>query len=126
MLIACQAWEGMYQGLHGIESLAVLEVKDIKDARNQLDDWGNTESEELIYSYGLEDEYLNEMDFWNDSEDVEDEYDITESNYYYDRGWRGYVIKPDAFTSEQEADKKLCALGFDVFREEYCDNNEIE
>lgn len=119
MLIACQAWEGMYQGLHGIESLAVLEVKDIEDARDQLNDWGRLESEELIYSYGLENEYLSNFD-------VEDEYDITESNYYCDRGWRGYAIKPGMFSSQYEADHELCRLGFDVFKEEYCETQEIE
>ena len=30
MLIACYAYEGIYQGLHGIEDKVVLEVKDME------------------------------------------------------------------------------------------------
>lgn len=118
MLIACQAWEGMYQGLHGIEALAVLEVKDIEDAKEQLAAWGNEESEQLIYSYGLEDEYLSEFD-------EDEEIDITESYSYCDHGWRGYIVREGAFESETAADEKLCSLGYDSFVEEYCES-EVE
>ena len=40
MLVACRAWEGMYQGLHGIEDLIVFEAADMDEAENILTDWG--------------------------------------------------------------------------------------
>lgn len=116
MLIACQAWEGIYQGLHGIENKIVLKAKDLEDARNELDEWGREASEELIYSYGLESEYLSEFD-------EDDEYaDITESNYYCERGWRGFIIKEGKFSSEKEADRELANHDFDCFVKEYCES----
>ena len=49
MLVACRAWEGMYQGLHGIEDLTVFEAADMDEAENELAEWGIVASEELIY-----------------------------------------------------------------------------
>ena len=111
MLIACYAYEGMYQGLHGIEDKVVLEVKDMEEAQEVLNEWGMEASEGLIYSYGLEDEYL----------DDDAEGDVSESNYWYDRGWYGYVIKESKFSSAAEADKELAHHDFDTFVKLYCD-----
>ena len=52
MLVACRAWEGMYQGSCGIEDLTVFEAADMNEAENELAEWGIVASEELIYSYG--------------------------------------------------------------------------
>lgn len=114
MLIACYAYEGMYQGLHGIEDKRVIEVKDIKDAREQLYEWGSAASEDLIFSYGLEDEYC------------EDEEDVYESTYYCDRGWYGHIIKDGKFASADEADRELAHHDFDSFVDMYCEKEAID
>lgn len=114
MLVAVKAWEGMYRGLHGIEDFAVIEVSDDKDkALREIDDWGSEASEELIYQFGLEEDYF---DFDEDDEI----YDITDSPYYEDRGWCAYEIKEDVNLSQEKLDAALSYLGFDLFIAEYC------
>lgn len=116
MLVACYAYEGMYQGLHGIEAKCVMEVSDnIEDAIDEICEWGSVESEELIFSYGLEDDYLDED---------EEGGDITESTYYCDRGWYAHKIK-DTNLSVHELDEKLCELGMNLFIEEYCEQEAL-
>lgn len=116
MLVVCYAYEGFYHGLHGIDSSAVLEVSDdIEKAQREIDEWGNEESAELIYSYGLEDDYLDE-----DDEDA----DIEDSMYYEDRGWYAHKIK-DTNLSVEELDKELCHLGMDLFIDEYCEKEPL-
>ena len=119
MLVACRAWEGMYQGLHGIEDLTVFEAADMDEAENELAEWGIVASEELIYSYGLEDDYFDEC------EEDGCEYDITDSVCWCDRGWVGFVVKDGIFTSCREAEAKLCELGFNLFKREYCTDQEV-
>ena len=119
MLIACRAWEGIYQGLHGIEDRTVFEAADMDEAENILTNWGVTASEELIYSFGLEDGYFEEC------EEEGYEYDITDSVCWCDRGWAGFVIKDGAFTSCREAEEKLYELGFNLFKEKYCTGQEV-
>ena len=111
MLVACRAWEGMYQGSHGIEDLTVFEAADMDEAENELAEWGIVASEELIYSYGLEDEYFEEC------EEDGCEYDITESPFF--------VVKDGVFASCREAEAKLCELGFNLFKKEYCTDQEV-
>lgn len=120
MLIACYAYEGMYQGLHGIEDKVVLEVKDIEEAREALDEWGMEASEGLIYSYGLEDEYFDEC------EADGCEYDITDSISWCERGWYGHIIKDGKFASAAEADAELSHHDFNTFVEMYCELSAID
>ena len=116
MKIACRAWEGMYQGLHGIECLKILETSNnIIEANKDLEDWGRENSSDLIYSFGLEDEYLEDAD--ND--------DITEIIYYCERGWQGYKIK-DEYKNLPNLDELLCEYGFELFIEKYCENKSID
>ena len=119
MLVACRAWEGMYQGSCGIEDLTVFEAADMNEAENELAEWGIVASEELIYSYGLEDDYFEEC------EEDGCEYDITDSVCWCDRGWIGFVVKDGIFTSCREAEVKLCELGFNLFKKEYCTDQEV-
>lgn len=115
MLVACYAYEGMYQGLHGIETMCVMEVSDnLKEAIRKVEDWGSAESEELIYSFGLEEDYLD------DDEDG----DITESIYYCDRGWYAHKIK-DTNLSVNKLDEELCHLGMEEFVEKYCEKETL-
>lgn len=114
MLVACYAYEGMYQGLHGIESMRVMRVSDnLEDAIDEICEWGSEESEELIYSYGLEEDY------------EDDEIgDFTESVYYEDRGWYAHKIK-DTNLSVNELDEELCHLGMEEFVEKYCEKEAL-
>ena len=122
MLVACYAYEGMYGGLHGIHALAVMQVSDkLEDAIEEVEEWGRESSEDLIYSFGLEDDYLSEYD------EDDEEADITESNYYYDRGWVAHRIKNEYAQkySEHELDVKLSNEGFNLFVERYCDKEAL-
>jgi YesN/AraC family two-component response regulator len=107
----------MYQGLHGIKDLCVMEVSDHEtEAREAIEDWGNEASTELIYSYGLEDEYYAEA-----CQEDEDELDISESYYFQCRNWFAYKIRKDVTLSEDELNKECYCLGEELFIEEYCE-----
>lgn len=113
MLVFVYAYEGMYQGLHGIYSQDVIEVSDnFEMAQKEIDEWGNCESEELIYSYGFDGEYL-------DNEDNKD--DITDSVYYQDRGWEAYKIKSDINLSLSELKAEAARHDRDGFIKLYCE-----
>lgn len=115
MKVFVYAYEGMYQGLHGIEDLDVLEVSDnLEEAEKEINDWGREASEELIYSYGLEDEYCN-------TENEDDEWDITESIYYCERGWYAYKVRDDVTLSLDELREKCFNEGKNLFIKEYCE-----
>lgn len=117
MLVFCYAYEGMYQGLHGIEDMCVMEVSDNEtEAMNTVNEWGNEASVGLIYSYGLEDDYYSEA-----CQEEDDELDIEESCYFQDRGWYAYKIKKDIALSQKELDEECYRLGKELFIEEYCE-----
>ena len=121
MLVFVQAWEGIYQGLHGIEDLCVIEVSDDKDkALREIDEWGSQASEELIYQFGLEEEYFNDEEYFNNDEDDE-MYDITDTPYYEGRGWRAYKIKSEVTLSQEELDILASKLGAELFIQGYCE-----
>ena len=115
MIVACRAWEGMYQGLHGIEDFEVMEVSD-DNFENEINEWGRVASEELIYSFGLEDKYLEDTD--SD--------DITESYYYCDRGWIAHKVRDDVKEKIEVLNNEVCYLGFDLFIEEYCEKDSLD
>lgn len=115
MLVCCQAWEGMYQGLHGIETIEVIKVSDnIEEAKKEINEWGARESEDLIYTYGLEEEYLEDEDC-----------DITESIYYGDGGWRAWKVRDDITLSEEDPEEELddirYSIGLNSFIKKYCE-----
>lgn len=117
MFVFIYAYEGMYQGLHGIYNQDVIEVSDdIEIAQEEINEWGNTESNELISSYGLEDEYL-------DDEDAEG--DFTESYYYGDRGWEAHEIRSDINLSLSELRAEAANHNKDGFIELYCEKEAI-
>ena len=110
MLVFVYAYEGMYQGLHGIYSQDVIEVSDNSEmAQKEIDEWGNCESEELIYSYGLEDKYSDDED------------DIIDSNYYQDRGWEAHKIRSDINLSLSELKAEAGRHDRDGFIKLYCE-----
>lgn len=126
MLVCCQAWEGMYQGLHGIETIEVIKVSDnIEEAKKEINEWGALESEDLIYTYGLEKEYLENLEDYGDEGYDEVYADITETSYYYDRGWRAWKVRDDIILSgedpEEELDDIRYSIGLDSFIEKYCE-----
>lgn len=115
MRVFCYAYEGMYHGLHGICDYGVMDFPDnMKEAIEELNLWGDEASEQLIYSYGLEDEYELEED-----ESIEDTY------AYQDRGWYGHKIRDDVELSTVELDRLCCELGPEYFIEEYCEKESI-
>lgn len=113
MRVFCYAYEGMYQGLHGIYDYEILDLPDdINEAINELNIWGSEASEQLIYTYGFE----NELE---DGESIED------SPYYQDRGWEGYKIRDDVELSTEELDKIFYKLEVNDFIKEYCEEDPI-
>ena len=117
MLVYVYAYEGHYQGSHGIEDMCVMEVSDnLEKAEKEINEWGFEASHELIYSFGLEEEYF------------EDYNDISEEEWLdatYDCGWYAYKIREDVNLSERELDELCCQLGDELFRKEYCEGNAI-
>ena len=119
MLVYVYAYEGMYQGLHGIYESDVLEVSDDDtEAIDAINAWGDEASDALIDSYGLEDEYLAEIE---DYDEEEEDYDITDTNYYCDRGWLAYKIRKDVNLSFEELRQEAGRHDLDGFVKLYCE-----
>ena len=119
MLIYVYAYEGHYQGLHGVENMCVMEVSnDLGKAKAEINEWGHEASNELIYSFGLEEEYFGDYDGREIDED--EWYDAT-----CDCGWYAYKIREDVNLSERELDELCCQLGDELFRKEYCEGNAL-
>lgn len=116
MLVYVYAYEGHYQGLHGVEDMCVMEVSDnLEKAKKEINEWGHEASHELIYSFGLEEQYF---------EDFEDYNNISEEEWLdatCDCGWYAYKIRKDVDLSEKELDKLCCQLGAELFIAEYCE-----
>ncbi len=113
MLVAVRAYEGMYQGLHGIEEIDILDVNDV----SEVNDWGDACSNQLIESYGLEDEYLE------DSEDGT----IEGSSCYCDRGWEAHKVKEDTGLNIEDLLSILNdELGYDEFVKKYCEKEYLD
>lgn len=117
MVIYIYAWEGMYQGLHGIADENIFEVEDDiseEELQKLIYDWGDEMSDGLIYQYGLEGEYLEELDDYD-----EDDYDIRECPSYCDRGWTAHKVKDEY---AKDAGDYLNA-GHEYFIEHYCEGD---
>ena len=123
MLVFIYATEGMYQGLHGINWQDVVEVSDdLEKAIDEVNEYGDYESDQLIYSFGLEDEYLVEFD----EEDIEeDKYGIEDSYYYSDRSWMAWKIRNDVKLSLDELRKEACNHNYKSFVEMYCEEESL-
>lgn len=101
MRVYIWAVEGIYQGLHGIESTEVHEVNTIEEA-NEI---ARLNAYELVESFGLEEEYEEYGD------------DGFEPEYM----WNIYKIREEFNNiSTRELDELCCRLGDELFREEYC------
>ena len=113
MLVAVKAYEGMYQGLHGIEEIDILDV----DSVSEVNEWGEECSNQLIESYGLEDEYIE------DSEDGT----VEGSTYYGDRGWEAHKVKDDTGLSIEDLLNILNnELEYDEFVAKYCEEENLD
>ena len=113
MLVYIYAYEGHYQGLHGVENMCVMEVSDnLEKAKKEINEWGHEASYELIYSFGLEEEYFEDYDEVSEEEWL----DAT-----CDCGWYAYKIRKDVDLSKKELDKLCCQLGAELFIAEYCE-----
>lgn len=100
MKVFIYATEGQYQGLHGIYSQEVTEVRD----RAEADEIGHDMAYDLIESYGLEDEY-------------EDDEDGIESELY----WSVHLIADEYADRSVEELDEICAYeDYKTFTEKYC------
>lgn len=108
MKVIGYVWEDLYQGLHGIDELAIFEVSDdIKLAKEEINDWGAEAAEDLIYSFGLEEEYEeDEMDFGG--------------------GWFAYKIKDAYYHLSIKKLEEICnEIGTADFIEDYCEKEPL-
>lgn len=103
MKVFIYAIEGIYQGLHGISNQCVIEIDNLEEAKMT----GEEMAEELVESFGLEDEYYNEEGF-----DPEFDYFI-------------YKIRDDITLSARELDEICAYEDWKSFVEEYCDKEEL-
>lgn len=118
MVIYVYAWEEI-QGLHGIEDENVFEVEDDiskEELQKLIDDWGDEMSDELISSYGLEGEYLEELDDYD-----EDDYDLRECPSYCDRGWVAYKVKNEY--AKDALNGRYLNEGHNLFIQNYCEGD---
>ena len=103
MLVAYQVVEDIYQGLHGIEEIGVFKLPDgltKEEIKTKCDEYCEPIVEDIIISYGLEDEYNGEE--------------------YWSGNWTCYKVRDDAKLSEWALDNELCMMGFDMFSDKYC------
>lgn len=123
MLVFIYATEGMYQGLHGINWQDVVEVSDdLEKAIDEINEYGDYESDQLIYSFGLEDEYLEGFD----EEDIEEgENGIGDSYYYSDRSWSAWKIRDDVKLSLDELRGEAGRHDDESFVEMYCEEESL-
>ena len=102
MRVFIHAYEGQYCGLHGIEDLTCVEVNSIEEAKAI----GREMSEDVITSFGLEDEWFEGH---GEDEGYELEYDI-------------YKIKDGVCMFIEELDALCFQYGKDLFINEYCES----
>ena len=111
MRVFIYAYEGQYCGLHGIEDLTCTEVNSVEEA----EEIGREMSEDVIASFGLEDEWLAEED---ESEDCTDYGTYAE---YWGLEYFIYKIKDEVNMPIEELDALCSQYGKDLFIEEYCE-----
>lgn len=104
MRVFIYACEDTYQGLHGICDMRVVEVSSLEEAN----EYGMEMSGDVIESYGIIDESLDE-----------DEY---EEAFMEARLWYIYPINEEKAKdlSTEKLDKLASDWGEDLFIEEYC------
>lgn len=101
MRVAICAYEGIYQGLHGMQTWGVVDVEDLQEAN----EYGLAWSYNLIEDYGLEDEY-------------------EELNFAPDPEWYVYKVREDVPLDTFTLDAIAAEEGFFSFVEEYCEPEE--
>lgn len=87
MLVVIHAYDEIFQGLHGIETFNILNVKNIEEA----EDFGREESLDIINSYTDIMEQLEEDIFYNISEEE------SEDKIYYENLLREAIEEDIAF-----------------------------
>ena len=97
MKVFIYAYEQNYSGLHGINDMCVCDV----DSLNEIDEIGSCMAQEVADSYS----YL-----------FDDDISLC---------WESYKIKDNVALSINELDKICNKLGYKLFIEEYCDNNNL-
>ena len=97
MKVFIYAYEQNYGGLHGINDMCVCDV----DSLNEIDEIGSCMAQEVADSYS----YL-----------FDDDVSLC---------WEAYKIKDNVALSINELDKICNELGYKLFIEEYCDNDNL-
>ena len=116
------AMEGRFQGLHGIESLIVVEYDNIDDVYEDA----SYHSEEVMTQYGgILEEIEEDADYlcqeWFGDDYTTDQFDdvywelITENKLWYI-----YKIRDEITLSCAELENKAFHLGANIFIEEFC------
>ena len=113
MIVAIYAYEGRYQGYHGINDIDVFEVENEEEAY----DCGREMAEGVVDSFGLREEIiekeldsnpdLSEDDLW---EDIEDNLELS---------WGIAKVLDTKGKTVDELDKEISRLGWELFLEEY-------
>ncbi len=116
MIVAVNAVEGFYQGLHGVQESDVIVVDNI----SEINEWGNEASADLVYSYGLEEEYYGSLGY-EDCDDWGEEVNIEDCDYWCERSWIAYRVRDDVTMSLDELRGEMGTLGFELFVQEYCE-----
>ncbi len=108
MLVAYRVVEDIYQGLHGMNEIGLFELPDgltKEEIEKECNEYCSPLVEDIIISYGLEEEYEDE-ECWSGD-------------------WTCYKVRDDVMLSEVELDNLLCNLGFEIFTFEYCINEDL-
>ena len=112
MKVFIYATEGIYRGLHGISNQCVIEIDNLEEAKMT----GEEMAEELVESFGLEDEYYEDFDENGYSDDycIDPEFD-----YFI------YKIRDDIALSTRELDEICAREDWESFVEKYCEKEEL-
>ena len=106
MLVCIRGTEDSFEGLHGIENTAVVDVEDADQA----------------YKIGLDMAYclIEDYDCWDD--EIE-ECEASGTDFYEEHGFNAEVwtIKDNITYTDEELNDILWHLGWEYFVEEYCD-----
>ena len=124
MYFAVHIMEDQYQGLHGIERFFIWEA----DNERELYGDAHRESEDLIFSFGLDDEIAQEVEWqYGEEEDFDENYDNYFSEILAERTY--YEIYPLDKLKIEEKDVLFYTDEFcndkKGFLEKYCSTYEI-
>lgn len=108
MRVFIYACEGEYQGLHGMNEQAVLDVTDLENAN----DIGCEMADEVISDY-----------FWDEYDGLESDEEKNEFDEIHTREWNVWKIRDDVTLSMDELDAECERHDYQTFVELYCEED---